>query len=74
MTEINQKVQDPIFIKQHLVNQIDNIKSDIQSLIDKKRELTDKTEIAQCVEQKQKKMTYSKKNCYLKIHLYYFYG
>lgn len=57
MTEINQKVQDPIFIKQHLVNQIDNIKSDIQSLIDKKRELTDKTEIAQCVEQKQKKMT-----------------
>jgi hypothetical protein len=57
MAEIKQTVQENIFIKQHLVNQIDNIKSDIQNLIDKKRQLTDKTEISKCLEQKQKKMT-----------------
>jgi hypothetical protein len=55
MAEIKQKVQDQVFIKQHLVNQIGNVKNDIQSLLDKKSSLTDKTEISKCMEQKQKK-------------------
>jgi len=56
MAEVKQKVQDQVFIKQHLVNQIGNIKNDIQSLLDKKSNLTDKAEISKCMEQKQKKM------------------
>lgn len=56
MAEVKQNAQDQVFIKQHLVNQIDNIKNDIQDLLDKKRNLTDKTEISNCIDQKQKKM------------------
>jgi hypothetical protein len=56
MAEVKQNAHDQVFIKQHLVNQIDNIKNDIQSLLDKKRNLTDKTEISNCIDQKQKKM------------------
>lgn len=56
MAEIKQKVQDHVFIKQHLINQIGNVKNDIQSLLDKKSSLTDKMEISKCMEQKQKKM------------------
>lgn len=56
MAEIKQNIEDQIFIKQHLVNRIDDIKSDIQGLIDKKRNLNDKAEISKCTEQKQKLM------------------
>ena len=56
MTEVKPSSGDTVFVKQHLISQIDNLKADIQGLLNTKRGLTNSTDIAQCVETKQKKM------------------
>lgn len=56
MAEVKQNIGQSVFIKDHLTSQIDNLKSDIQELMDRKKHLTDKNDIAVCVEEKQKKM------------------
>lgn len=56
MTEVRQNTVESVFIKEHLTNQIDNLKNDIQDLLDRKKSLTDKNDIAKCLEEKQKKM------------------
>jgi hypothetical protein len=47
---------EPSYIKEHLLKQIDNLKTDIQNLINSKKTLVDKDEIKQSIEDKKKKM------------------
>jgi hypothetical protein len=52
MTEVQQSI-----VKTHLISQIDNLKKDIQLLIDYKKTLTNKDDILKCNETKQAKMS-----------------
>ena len=52
MTEVQQSI-----VKTHLIRQIDNLKKDIQLLIDYKKTLENKDDISKCNETKQTKMS-----------------
>jgi hypothetical protein len=56
MSEVKSYKSKDSYVKQHVIQQIDNLKSDIQNLIDKKKSLKSKEEIQECLEMKQKKM------------------
>ena len=56
LTLLDGKVQQSI-VKTHLISQIDNLKKDIQLLIDYKKTLTNKDDILKCNETKQAKMS-----------------
>ena len=57
MSEVKlHKTTAETYIKQHLIQQIDNLKSDIQTLLDNKKSLKDKDEITKIMGLKQKKM------------------
>lgn len=52
MAEVQQSI-----VKTHLVQQIDNLKNDIQLLIDYKKTIENKDEISKCNQDKQRKIT-----------------
>lgn len=56
MSEVKSYKSKDSYVKQHVIQQIENLKSDIQNLIDKKKSLKNKEEITECLETKQRKM------------------
>jgi hypothetical protein len=56
IAQVKQNSVDPVFVKEHLVNQINDLKKDIQDLLDQRKKLSDKNEISKCMDVKQKKI------------------